>query len=117
MALTSLEIANAQNSLVVLKNVLTQTCSPSLDVRQEIRSETGLSDETIKSWFKAKRRKFIHFSTRKIKKPLKEEPVCDEGVNHENSRRNLFKAQNSIPLVHPERMSLHKGRPCPIATK
>ena len=51
MALTSLEIANAQNSLVVLKNVLTQTCSPSPEVRQEIRSETGLSDETIKSWF------------------------------------------------------------------
>ena len=51
MASTSPQIAAAQNSLVVLKNVLEQTCSPSLEIRQEIRSETGLSVETIKSWF------------------------------------------------------------------
>ena len=44
-------MAAAQNSLVILKNVLKQTCSPSLEIRQEIRSETGLSVETIKSWF------------------------------------------------------------------
>ena len=51
MALNSSQIAAAQNSLMVLKNVLEQTCSPSLEIRQEIHSETGLSVETIKSWF------------------------------------------------------------------
>ena len=51
MTLTPSEITAAQNSLVILKNVLSQTCSPSPEVRQEICSETGLSDETIKSWF------------------------------------------------------------------
>ena len=51
MALISPQIAAAQNSLVILKNVLKQTCSPPLEIRQEIRSETGLSVETIKSWF------------------------------------------------------------------
>ena len=51
MALVSPQIAAAQNSLVILKNVLKQTGSPSLEIRQEIRSETGLSVETIKSWF------------------------------------------------------------------
>ena len=51
MALISPQMAAAQNSLLILKNVLKQTCSPSLEIRQEIHSETGLSVETIKSWF------------------------------------------------------------------
>ena len=51
MALTSLQITTLQDSLVILKNVLKETCSPPLEIRQEICFETGLSIETVKSWF------------------------------------------------------------------
>ena len=51
MALMSPQIATPQDSLAILKNVLKETCSPPLEIRQEICFETGLSIETIKSWF------------------------------------------------------------------
>ena len=51
MALMSPQITTPQDSLVILKNVLKETCSPPLEIRQEICFETGLSIETVKSWF------------------------------------------------------------------
>ena len=45
------QITTPQDSLAILKNVLKETRSPPLEIRQEICFETGLSVETIKSWF------------------------------------------------------------------
>ena len=51
MARISPQVAVPQDSLAILKNVLKETCSPSIEVMQEICYETGLSVETINSWF------------------------------------------------------------------
>ena len=51
MARMSSQVATPQDSLAILKNVLKGTCFPSIEIMQEICFETGLSVETIKSWF------------------------------------------------------------------
>ena len=69
------EISAAQNSLVILKNVLSQTCSPSSEVRQEICSETGLSEETIKVWFARQNGENLSISQQdKLRSHLKKTP-------------------------------------------
>ena len=51
MARISQQEAIPQDALAILKNVLKELYSPSIEVMQEICYETGLSFETINSWF------------------------------------------------------------------
>ena len=51
MAIISQQEAIPQDALEILKNVLKQSSSPSIEVMQEICDESGLSFEAIHSWF------------------------------------------------------------------
>ena len=106
MALISPQIAAAQNSLVVLKNVLEQTCSPSLEIRQEIRSETGLSVETIKSWFVRQNGESLSVSQQeKLKTHFRKTPF----VTKESIRR--IAEETSLKAKTVFRWFIRKGCP------